>query len=134
LVSAESKPFLLRHLCFPAVIIAWYRSEGGILERFVDFWEVVEWGLGLSYNSGFSILQFLQFDAILVASAAAVSTLYGSRQMSTGTQEQKGGPQAPKGKVQKVLGLTSCPAFSLVTNFLCPTRAPSVSCVPKKSG
>ena len=35
--------------------------EGGILERFVDFWEVVEWGLGLSYNQGFSILQFLQF-------------------------------------------------------------------------
>jgi hypothetical protein len=38
------------------------RQAGGILERFVDFWEVVvEWGFGLSYNSRFSILQFLHF-------------------------------------------------------------------------
>jgi hypothetical protein len=46
-----------------------------ILERFVDFWEIVEWGLGLSYNSGFSFCNLMQSDAIFIASAAAVSTL-----------------------------------------------------------
>jgi len=55
--------------------------EGGILERFVDFWEVVEWGLGFSYNSGFSILQFLQFLQFFrfwSANAAPRSTLQSS--------------------------------------------------------
>ena len=46
-----------------------------ILERFVDFWEIFDWGLGLSYNSGFSFCNLMQSDAIFIASAAAVSTL-----------------------------------------------------------